>query len=91
MPYPRHEAELERRAIRDCLHAFRHPSELPSQLKSSWRQTRDYYAARDVVDLEREELIELISWTRKIALKMAGSALFLGILLALALIQAFRS
>ncbi|KAI1414093.1 hypothetical protein F5Y13DRAFT_159711 [Hypoxylon sp. FL1857] len=91
MPYPRHEAELERRALRDCLHAFKHPSEMPSQLKSSWRQTRDYYAARDVVDLERAELIEIISWSRKMALKMTGSALFLGLLVALALIQAFKS
>ncbi|KAK9417408.1 hypothetical protein SUNI508_08768 [Seiridium unicorne] len=59
MPYPRHETELKREALRSCLRMFRQPAEAPAILKGSWRETRDYYAARDVVDLDRHELIEL--------------------------------
>ncbi|OTB17372.1 hypothetical protein K445DRAFT_20724 [Daldinia sp. EC12] len=64
MSYPRHEAELDRRSLRNCLHIFDHSSEILSLLRSSWHQTRDYYAARDVLDLERAELIQIISYSR---------------------------
>lgn len=84
MPYPRHEAELELEAWRNCGRMCTHPSEIPSICSNNWRQTRDYFAARDVVDLDREELIELISWTRKMAMKLTGYALFLGFLVAVA-------
>ncbi|KAI1078521.1 hypothetical protein F5B20DRAFT_547322 [Whalleya microplaca] len=86
MSTPRHEAELDRRSIRTCIRILQHPSELPSILEPSWNQTRDYYAARDVVGLEREELIEIISYLRKMGLRMAGSTLFLGLIVVLLLL-----
>lgn len=52
----------------------------------SWRHTRDYYAARDVVDLERGELIELISFARTMAMKLVGYALLLGLLAVVAVL-----
>ncbi|KAI1136914.1 hypothetical protein F5Y05DRAFT_90434 [Hypoxylon sp. FL0543] len=91
MSYPRHEAELDRRSFRNCLRIFKHPSEIPSLLKSAWHQTRDYYAARDVVELERGELIQIISYSRKMAIKMTGSALFLGLIVVLALIRTCKA
>ena len=83
MSYPRHEAELDRRSLRNCLHIFDRPSEIPSLLRSSWHQTRDYYAARDALDLERAELIHIISYSRTMGIKLFGVALFLGLLVIL--------
>lgn len=51
-----------------------------STLVPSFAATRDYYAARDTVDLERAELVRIISWTRKMAIKLTGMALLLGLL-----------
>ncbi|KAI1505777.1 hypothetical protein F5X99DRAFT_404813 [Biscogniauxia marginata] len=78
-PLPRHEAEIERRALRDCLHALRHPRQLPGLARGSWRDTRDYYAGRDLADVERAELVEIVAFTRVAGIKMAGLALFLGV------------
>lgn len=91
MSYPRHEAELARASLRNCLNIFRHPSQFLSFLKDSWHHTRDYYAARDVVELERGELIQIISYSRKMALKMTGSALFLGLIVVLALVNTCKA
>lgn len=90
MDYPRHERESERAAWLAFIHALRHPSELGLFFRSSIADTRDYYAARDVVDLEREELIQIIAWTRKMALNMTGSALFLVVITALGLVQHYH-
>jgi hypothetical protein len=68
MDTPRHEAELERAACNALIHALHHPSEFKHFFPDMARSTREYYAAQDVVHLERDELIELIeliSWTRK--------------------------
>ncbi|KAI0385128.1 hypothetical protein F5Y04DRAFT_246878 [Hypomontagnella monticulosa] len=87
MSYPHYEAELDRASFTSCLRIFRHPSEAPSLLRSCWHDTRDYYAARDVVELERGELIQIVSYSRRLALKMTGSALFLGLLVVLAVLR----
>ncbi|KAI0013170.1 hypothetical protein F4779DRAFT_613700 [Xylariaceae sp. FL0662B] len=89
--YPRHEAEINRRSLRSCVRALQHPSSLPSLLACSWRDTRDYYAARDVVDLERGELIQIVAYSRRMGLRMAGSALFLGLVVVVLLVEAFRA
>jgi hypothetical protein len=77
MPYPPHEAQLERQALRDCLHLLRHPLELPSSIKASYHTTKEYYRGGDLVDLGREELIHLVAWTRRMGLKFAGAACLL--------------
>ncbi|KAI1816358.1 hypothetical protein GGS20DRAFT_241238 [Poronia punctata] len=86
MPRPRHEVELERNAISSLLEALRHPTQIPSFIRTVWADTRAYYAAADVLDLERAELIQIVSYTRKMALKLTGSALFLGLLVILAVV-----
>lgn len=91
MSHPQHEAELERQWLKSCLSAFRHPSQLLSFIQTSWHDTRSYYAARDVLDLEIEELIQIISYTRKMAVKLTGGALFLGILVVLALVKTCKA
>ncbi|KAI1494098.1 hypothetical protein F5X96DRAFT_666169 [Biscogniauxia mediterranea] len=83
MPYPRHEVELQRRAFRDCTHALRHPKELPGLMRGSWQQTCDYYAGRDVADLERDEIIELLAWTRRMTMKLSALSFVLGAMLVL--------
>lgn len=88
---PRHEAEITEQSWRNCLRIFRHPSEAPTLIRNSFTNTRDYYAGRDVVDLERAELIKIISWTRRMGLKMTGSALFLGLLVCLALVTSCKA
>ena len=70
---PRHEAEIGRQSYRTCFHAIRHPSELPSFFKTVYRDTKTYYSGQDLVDLEREELIENLAWTRKVAITTMGS------------------
>lgn len=87
MPYPRHEAQLERDVLRSCLYLLQHPSEFSSTLRESYHRTRDYYAGRDLVDLERGEIIQIVSWTRKMALKMAGSSMLLLVFLFVALFK----
>ncbi|KAI5918876.1 hypothetical protein F4810DRAFT_715106 [Camillea tinctor] len=87
MPYPRHETELQRQAFRDCAHAMRHPKEIPALLRGSWQQTRDYYAGRDVAGLERGEIVELLAWTRRIAIKMSGLSFILGAMLVLLVLE----
>jgi hypothetical protein len=82
-----YEAQLDRKTIFACFQAIRHPSRLPIVLRDFVACTRSYYSAQDVVDLERGELIELVSWTRKMTLKMTGSSLFLGLLVFLALMR----
>lgn len=59
-----------------------------STLVPSFAATRDYYAARDTVDLERAELVRIISWTRKMAIKLTGMALLLGLLVCLSPVRA---
>ncbi|KAI0599295.1 hypothetical protein F4775DRAFT_552242 [Biscogniauxia sp. FL1348] len=83
MPNPRHEVELQRRAFRDCAHALRHPKEFPALMRGSWQQTRDYYAGRDLADLERDEIIELLAWTRRMSMKLSGLSFILGAMLVL--------
>ncbi|KAK6068929.1 hypothetical protein SCUP515_09317 [Seiridium cupressi] len=46
MPYPRHEAELKREALRRCLRMFRHPAEAPAILKGSWRRASPWSPRR---------------------------------------------
>lgn len=58
-----------------------------STLVPSFAATRDYYAARDTADLERAELVRIISWTRKMAIKLTGMALLLGLLVCLSLVR----
>ncbi|KAF4311751.1 hypothetical protein GTA08_BOTSDO12677 [Botryosphaeria dothidea] len=69
-----------KRACERCMAALPRPS---STLVPSFAATRDYYAARDTVDLERAELVRIISWTRKMAIKLTGMALLLGLLTTL--------
>ncbi|KAI2609501.1 uncharacterized protein GGS25DRAFT_520302 [Hypoxylon fragiforme] len=83
MSYPNHEASLDRESLHSCLRLFTHPSSIPSTLAASWHETGNYYAARDVLELERAELIQIIAYTRRMAIKLTGSALFLGIVVAL--------
>lgn len=90
MPLPRHEVELERQALRDCWQGLRHPTTLPALWAQSWSRNRDYYAARDVEALDREELIELLAWTRRTGMKLFGGALFLGLLIALTVANHMR-
>lgn len=83
----RYEAQIDRTTLSAFLHTFRHPREIGIFFRDIFTGTRAYYRAQDVVDLERGELIELISWTRKMAIKMTASSLFLGLLVSLALIR----
>lgn len=71
---PRHEADIERETWAAFTHALRHPTALPSFCKSVYRDTKAYYAGRDLVDLEREELIVNLAWTRKVSVLSAGGA-----------------
>lgn len=87
MAYPRHEAEQDRQSLRDCVNLFRRPAQLSSFLKTSWHRTKDYYAARDTIDLERGDLVQIISFSRKMAVKMTGSALLLGLIVVLAVVK----
>ncbi|KAI1197746.1 hypothetical protein F5X97DRAFT_324171 [Nemania serpens] len=91
MSHPPHEAELERRMIRQCIYTFQHPSTALSFFKTVWTDSIAYYAAEDVVDLERAELVQIISWTRKVAMKMTGSALLLGLIIVLALARTCKA
>ncbi|KAI1184858.1 hypothetical protein F5B17DRAFT_61367 [Nemania serpens] len=80
---PPHEAELERRMVRQCLHTLQHPLTAPSFLKTVWNDSLAYYAAQDVVDLERAELVQIISYTRRTAMKFFGSVLLLMLIIIL--------
>ncbi len=70
---------------------FTHPSEIPAMLSDSWTSTKDYYAGRDVADLPREELVELVSWGRKTAVKMTGQALLLGFMVIMAILSSRKA
>jgi VIT1/CCC1 family predicted Fe2+/Mn2+ transporter len=83
----RHEAEIDRAAARGCIEAFRHPSQLPTLFRNIFTSTRAYYRAEDTIDLERGELIKLVSWTRKMAIKLTASSLLLGLIVILALLK----
>jgi len=82
-----YEAQIDRTTISSFLHIIRHPRELRTFFRDIYTGTRAYYRAQDVIDLERAELVELISWTRNMAIKMTASSLFLGLLVSLALIR----
>ncbi|KAF4626425.1 hypothetical protein G7Y89_g11734 [Cudoniella acicularis] len=84
---PEHEARIERRTVSAFLHFFRRPREIKTFFRDLYAGTSAYYRAQDVVDLERGELIELISYARKMSIKMSVSSLFLGLLVSLALIR----
>ena len=88
---PRHEAEIARQTSKAFFRLFRHPTEIPSFCREIVSSTRDYYAARDVVDLDRQEVVQLLAWTRKLTMKMTGGALFLGALVCLALVKGGRA
>jgi hypothetical protein len=51
--------------------------------------TRDYYAARDFVDLERAQIIRLLSYSRRLALTMAGGTLIFSLLFLAAMVRLF--
>lgn len=84
MPYPQHEADLERQTVYGCLQAVRHLSRLPSFARDLVSSTSAYYAARDVVDLDHQQLTEIISFTRKMVIKVMGMSLFLVLIVCLA-------
>ncbi|KAI1109268.1 hypothetical protein F5Y14DRAFT_458465 [Nemania sp. NC0429] len=87
MSQPPHEAEIERRFVSECLYTLRNPLGIPSFLKTVWNDSISYYAAQDVVDLERAELIQVISYTRTLGIKMAGSTFLLLFMLIFALFK----
>lgn len=80
---PHYESSIQNSTISAILHILRHPSQIPSLLIEIASGTRAYYAAEDVVHLDREELIALVAWTRVMVWKMAGAVAFLGLLLVL--------
>ncbi|CAK1365304.1 unnamed protein product [Cercospora beticola] len=73
-PIPQHEADHESQFWGACLEAFRHPTTLPRFFRVVYHDTKAYYAGRDLVDLEREELIENLTWMRKVTISAAASA-----------------
>lgn len=77
MPTPQHETEREREALRRTGRMFKHPSEIPSILRASWASNREYFSGRDLTEVDREELIRIIVYMRKLAMKMIGGAWFL--------------
>jgi len=85
---PRHEADIERDTYLACFHAIRHPTALPTFFRELGTNTRAYYAGQDVVDLDKEEIIELLSWTRKMAIKSAGYGLIAGLSIGFAISRA---
>ena len=78
-----HEINIQHSTITAILHTLRHPSQTPELLRQIASGTRAYYAAQDVVDLDREDLIALVSWTRRMVWKMFGAVAFLGTLVVL--------
>lgn len=82
----RYEEQGAQETITACLSAIRHPSTLPQFFRSCITGTGVYFRAGDVIDLERSELVQVISYSRKMAMKMTGASLFLGLLVAVSLI-----
>ena len=80
---PNHESSIQDSTMSAILLTLRHPSQIPSLFRELFAGTRAYYAAEDVVDLDREDLIALVSWTRRMVWKMFGAVAFLGTLVVL--------
>lgn len=72
---PRHEAEQDQATLSEFLYTLRHPSRTSTFVRELIEGARAYYAAEDVAALDRRELIELLSYTRRIAIKMGACAL----------------
>lgn len=78
---PQHEAEIQREFFSALLHTLRHPSSTPTFVRDLIRDIRVYYAGQDVLNLDREEIIENLVYVRKMAIRIAGSALLFGLTL----------
>lgn len=76
-PVPQHEAELERATISEFFYTLRHPSRTSTFVQQLIQDTEAYYAAEDVTALDRREIIEILSYTRKMAVRMGGIAIVL--------------
>lgn len=83
-PVPQHEAELEQATLSEFLYTLRHPSRESTFVQQVIQDSKAYYAAEDVTALDRRVIIEILSYTRKMAVRMGGIAivLTLGILLS---------
>jgi hypothetical protein len=84
-----YELAIHRETTQRFLRLFRHPSEAPEFFRALSAGTRDYYAARDAVDLERAQIIRLLSYSRRLALTMAGSTLIFSLLFLAAMVRLF--
>lgn len=78
-----YEAQLTRQSWSRLFHAVCHPSELPSVGREMVADTRAYYRAEDVVDMNKRDIIELLAWTRRTAMKMLAAGLFLTLITAM--------
>lgn len=78
-----YEAALARESWRRLFHVLCHPSEFPSYCRESVAQNRAYYRAEDVVDMNKRDIVELLAWTRRTAMKMLAAMVFLIVLVAL--------
>ncbi|KFZ22992.1 hypothetical protein V502_02528, partial [Pseudogymnoascus sp. VKM F-4520 (FW-2644)] len=87
----RYEEQRSIEATSACFYAISHPSTLPQFFRDVFRDTKLYYQGQDTVDLERGELVKIISYSRKMAIKMSGASLFLGLLVSLSLIGQCRA
>lgn len=87
----RYEEQRSIEATSACFYAISHPSTLPQFFRDVFRDTKLYYQGQDTVDLERDELVKIISYSRKMAIKMSGASLFLGLLVSLSLIGQCRA
>lgn len=82
-----YEQQVDRETVTACLQAFRHPSRLPQFFRDLFSGTAAYWRAEDVVDLDRVELIRIVSYARRMAFKMCGSTFIIGFLVGLAVIR----
>lgn len=84
-----YELAIHRETTHRFLRLIRHPSEAPEFFRAVSASTRDYYAANDAVDLERAQIIRLLSHSRRLALTMAGSTLIFSLLFLAAMVRLF--
>lgn len=82
-----YELAIHREFTKRFLRLFRHPSEAPEFFRTVSADTRSYYAARDAVDMEQAQIIRLLSYSRRLALTMAGSTLFFILLFLAAMVR----
>jgi hypothetical protein len=80
-----HEAAIEREFYAACWRTITHPSETPAFFRDLYVGLKDYYAGRDLENLSRFQLRELVVWTRRAAVRIAGSALMLCVVIVVGL------